>query len=62
MSTPDRGKVIRGLGCCTESPDTLDLEDCRRCPYMDEKNCSYVLCHDALILLRELAREEDDGK
>ena len=51
---PNLEKVIRGLECCTESPDTIDLEDCRRCPYMDEKNCSCVVMRDALAILREM--------
>lgn len=49
----DRKKVIKGLECCTKSPDTIELEDCRRCQYRDEKDCSCVVMQDALALLKE---------
>ena len=53
----DVEKVIRGLEAC-RNEDCID----RICPYATEECCMELLCHDALILLRELAREEDDGK
>lgn len=56
-------KVIRGLECCTNPAPS----SCRKCPYKrtpdDYPHCVYLrLQVDALALLRELKREEDDGK
>lgn len=52
---PDRGKVIKGLECCS-----ADNRKCNRCPYdpdtdeaVWEGNCTKDLVHDALELLEE---------
>lgn len=47
-----REKVIKGLECCAQDPDTG--EDCIRlgCPYFNEHPCIQVMCCDALALLK----------
>lgn len=66
---PDMEKVIRGLECCARFADSMEYfsEACGNCPYNDNMflgTCSTVkpLLTDALTLLREMVREEDDGK
>jgi len=54
---PDRDKVLRGLEAC-RNQFCMGSD----CPYAREECCVELLCQDALILLREQAREEDDGK
>lgn len=48
----DREKVIKGLECCAQDPDTG--EDCIRlgCSYFNEHPCIQVMCRDALALLK----------
>ena len=63
--TSDREKVIRGLRCCIG-----DGGVCRSCPadcpYRDADEtaslCDAQLMRDALLLLEEDLRTEDDGK
>ena len=47
---PDRGKVIKGLECCTSE------QACKGCPYSQSETghlCSFNCIHDALALLKE---------
>lgn len=54
MSTPDRGKVIRGLECCTDHDHCADCYGC----YQEGPGfgfaCRESLMRDALALLREM--------
>lgn len=59
--------MIRGLEACTEWG--LTLEECRArgCPYLIEGDREALFCvrdlhRDAVALLKETDREEDDGK
>ena len=57
---PDRKKVIKGLEICYCPP-----AKCEGCPYHDlpdEQSCNDTLCLDALALLKEQEKMEDDGK
>lgn len=66
----NREKVIKGLECCLRYAQTeyLTLKECEGCPYSEVitmgTTCSTLapLLTDALELLREQEREEDDGK
>ena len=60
---PDREKVIQSLEQCTDA--TGHRSDCYGCIHRQDGPgllCREQLMRDALDLLREQAREEDDGK
>lgn len=54
---PDREKVILGLEACRTGDCTA-----KSCPYARQAGCLDLLFQDAITLLKEQAREEDDGK
>lgn len=54
-------KVIRGLEVCIDH--VPGKYTCSQCPYeTDGNDCEINLSKDALAILRELKREEDDRK
>lgn len=63
----DREKVIRGLECIAQRPNDGICGDCAYFrPFTNDPDRGFcdrvVIADDAIALLRELAREEDDGK
>ena len=46
---PDREKVIKGLECHVKGARGCQQE----CPYGNENGCQFLLCADALELLKE---------
>ena len=63
--TKNTETVIKGLECCTG--EGFGCHECPpECPYADadetEEICENQLKRDAAALLRELLKEEDDGK
>lgn len=56
----DRGKVIKGLECCSAVPE----HDCENCPY-DKETGDYIcgsreMKREAIELLKEQEEEETD--
>lgn len=56
---PDRGKVIKGLECCTRYEVGKQLNNCLDCPYVEQIGFNQFRCksqemkEDALALLKE---------